>query len=84
MRSAGGSGKVQWRTTTQEEFPASGQTVEFSWAGTAEWSEAKVVLPAEGALQHLRLYLPAQKAPVEIDWITLAPATGQPQRWDFD
>ena len=83
-RSAGGAGKVQWRTAVQEAFPASGQTVEFTLTGSTEWSETPIVLPVSGSLRHLRLYLPAQKNPVELDWIELAPATGKAQRWDFE
>jgi hypothetical protein len=30
----------------------------------------------------VRVYLPAQKQPVEVDWIELK-AAGQPRRWDF-
>ena len=83
-RSAGGSGKVQWRTAEQDAFPASGQVVEFSLAASSDWSEARVVLPVTGTLRHLRLHLPAQKNPVEIDWVELTSSTGKPQRWDFD
>jgi hypothetical protein len=83
VRSAGGPARVQWRTAAQEGFLASGQTVDFAFAASGDWSEAQVVLPVEGSLLHLRLYLPAQKNPVEIDWIELAPAGGKPQRWDF-
>jgi hypothetical protein len=50
----------------------------------ADWAEAKVSLPVTGSLLHLRLYLPAQASPVTLDWVELKPATGKPQRWDFD
>jgi arylsulfatase A-like enzyme len=84
LRSAGGPAKVQWRTAAQDAFPASGQTVDFALPAGADWSEASVVLPVEGTLQHLRFYLPVQKTPVEIDWIELAPAgAAKSQRWDF-
>lgn len=83
-RTDGGRGSVQWRTTTQDGFPASGQTVDFAFAAPGDWGEAQVTLPVDGALLHLRLYVPAQKSPVEIDWIELTPAGGKPQRWDFD
>jgi hypothetical protein len=82
-RSAGGPARVQWRTTAQTEFPAGGQVVEFALPASGAAAEASIALPVAGALQHLRLYLPAQKSPVEIDWVELAPAGGQPQRWDF-
>ncbi|MBI5691340.1 MAG: sulfatase [Verrucomicrobia bacterium] len=82
-RTAGGVARVQWRTAAQAEFPATGQSVEFTLAASTEWSEARVTLPVEGSLQHLRLYLPAQKAPVEIDWIDLVSPGRAPRRWDF-
>jgi arylsulfatase A-like enzyme len=83
VRSAGGAGKVQWRTAVQEEFPASGQVLEFALVAGSDWRETSVVLPVAGSLLHLRLYLPAQKKPVELDWVELSTPTGQPQRWDF-
>jgi arylsulfatase A-like enzyme len=83
-RSAGGPARVQWRTSTQESFPATGQSVDFALVATESWSEASVVLPVTGSLLHLRLYLPAQKSQVELDWVELKPATGQPQRWNFE
>jgi hypothetical protein len=43
-----------------------------------------VVLPVNGSLLHLRLYLPAQKEPVELDWVELKPATGKSQRREFE
>ncbi len=82
-RSAGGPARVQWRTAGQAEFPAAGQIVEFALPAASDWSETRVNLPVDGSLLHLRLYLPAQKNPVELDWVELAPAGGQPQRWDF-
>jgi hypothetical protein len=75
---------VQWRTAVQDTFPDSGQTVDFALVATGDWSEAVVVLPVAGSLLHLRLYLPAQKSPVEIDWVELKSATGKTQRWDFE
>jgi arylsulfatase A-like enzyme len=83
-KSAGGPAKIQWRTADQETFPASGQVAEFALPAGADWAEAKVSLPVTGSLLHLRLYLPAQASPVTLDWVELKPATGKPQRWDFD
>ena len=82
VRSAGGPARAQWRTTTQEGFPAGGQTEEFALPAGG-WSEVTVTLPVEGALQHLRLYVPAARGAVEIAWIELAPASGAARRWDF-
>jgi len=83
-KSVGGPAKVQWRTADQETFPASGQVAEFTLPASADGAEAKVALPVTGSLLHLRLHLPAQAGPVTLDWVELKPATGKPQRWDFD
>jgi hypothetical protein len=83
-RSGGGAGKVQWRTSDQETFPATGQAVDFMLPPGGDWGEARVPLPAEGSLLHLRLYLPARDGPVEIDWIALEPAVGAARRRDFE
>ena len=43
-------------------------------------------LGVEGRLVQLRLFLPVQKHPVEIDWIEITPTGGidkEKQRWDF-
>jgi arylsulfatase A-like enzyme len=82
-RSTGGPARVQWRTAGQEGFPASGQTVDFALPAGADWRETRVALPVEGSLLHLRLYLPAQRDPVEIASIELLPAGGPLQRWEF-
>lgn len=83
-RSAGGPAKIQWRTADQETFPPTGQTVEFALPKSADWNETSVELPVKGSLLHLRLYLPAQAGPVELDWVELKSAAGKPQRWDFE
>jgi len=83
VRSAGGAGKVVWRTADQETFPAGGQTADFTVPGGPDWHDVQVELPVKGSLLHIRLYLPAAEKPVELDWVELQPAQGRPQRWDF-
>ena len=69
-RGAGGPGKIQWRTLAQETFPSEGQTVDFQLPAAKDTAaETTVILPAE-SLQHLRLYLPAQQAPVILEKVT--------------
>ena len=48
-----------------------------------EWHNPVVTIPAEGALGILRVYLPAQKQPVDLDWVELRPNLGKARRWDF-
>lgn len=79
---AGGAGKVEWLPTPQDTDKA--KSVLFNLKASEEWQELTVTLPAEGALGILRLYLPAQKEPLMLDWIAVKPTQGRPQRWSFD
>ena len=72
---AGGEGKVEWRPAPQDTAKA--RSVAFQLAA-GDWQEVKVTLPAEGPLGIVRLYLPAQKTPVQLDWIELR--SGQERR----
>ena len=81
------TGKVnlQWRTADQAGFAAKGQSKEFSIKG-GDWQNIEIKLPVKGALQHLRMFVPDSKGPLEIDWIEITPAGGkskQSERWDF-
>jgi arylsulfatase A-like enzyme len=51
------------------------QRVDFTLKG-GDWEEISVELPAEGPLGIVRLYLPMQDTPVEIDWIELTSKNG--------
>ena len=84
-KSAGGRTKVQWRTSKQKTFPT-GQVVDFTLPASAHGEEVGIELPIKGALLHLRLYLPVQTQPVDLNWVELCSSrTGaKPQRWNFD
>ncbi|MFZ4766401.1 MAG: sulfatase-like hydrolase/transferase, partial [Roseimicrobium sp.] len=59
------------------------QRSEFSLKGS-DWEEITVELRAEGPLGIVRLYLPMQEQPVEIDWIELTSKNGsKPTRTEF-
>ncbi len=73
----GGSGKIAWVPEDKKE-----RTVPFNIDG-ADWQTLNVKLPAKGSLGIFRIYLPAEKQVVELDWLELKPETGQPRRWDF-
>ncbi len=47
------------------------------------WEEVTVELPAQDSLGVVRVYLPAQAQPVEIDWIEIASARAKTTRTDF-
>ncbi len=79
---AGGAGKVEWLPTPQDTDKA--KSVLFNLKASEEWQEVTVALPAKGTLGILRLYLPAQKEPLMLDWIEVKPTQGKSQRWSFD
>jgi len=79
----GGPGKVQWVTQDQTEFPATGQTVAFTLPAGGEWQDITVDIPLTGDLRLLRLYLPADKSPVEIASIQSTGKTAKPKTWNF-
>ena len=80
-----GKANLQWRTADQAGFVVKGQSKEFSIKG-GDWQNIEIKLPVKGALQHLRIFIPVSKEPLEIDWIEIAPEGGkskQSKRWDF-
>ncbi|MCX6857212.1 MAG: sulfatase [Verrucomicrobia bacterium] len=80
---SGGAGKVQWRTATQSEFPEDGQTTSFTLQAGADWQKIEVEIPVTGVCGTLRLYLPADKAPVEIQSIHFSTHKGESKNWSF-
>jgi hypothetical protein len=59
------------------------QRIDFTLKG-GDWEEITVELPAEDPLGIVRLYLPMQEQPVEIDWIELTSKNGsKPTRTGF-
>lgn len=80
---SGGIGHVRWVTKDQEDFPASGQTIDFVLAAGNEWQDITAEVPADGQVRILRLYLPAEKADVEIESIQFISQTKQSKTWSF-
>lgn len=62
---AGGAGKIHWRTDKQETLPPE-QVVNFEVKAGGGWQEVAVELPVQGTLALFRLFLPADQSPVEI------------------
>ena len=75
----GGRGKIEWIPTGAT--PAESRSVEYQFSAD-DWQEVRVDLPADALMGILRLHLPAQNQPVDVDWIDLQSAT-KPRRWDF-
>jgi arylsulfatase A-like enzyme len=79
----GGSGKVQWKTAGQAEFPKEGQTVPFVVPAGSQWQDVTVTVPVEGQSGIIRIYLPADRAPVEIESIQFTAKNGKLRAWSF-
>lgn len=77
-----GTGRVQWRTQGQTEFPANGQTVDFEVPESTGWQDITVRVPVEGRSQLLRLYVPASNG-LDIRSIRWKAQDGKPVQWDF-
>ena len=78
--------RLQWRNKDQKTFPPTGQSTSFDVHG-GDWQELNVPLETENQVIHLRLFLPKQKQPVEIDWIDITSQGREAstnQRWDFE
>ena len=48
-----------------------------------DWQTVRIDIPAKGPLGILRLFLPAQTQPVEIDWIELQAGKAKARQWKF-
>ncbi len=79
---SGGDGKIEWLPSGAANKTEDAKSVPFVVKG-GEWQELSVDISNKESLGILRVYLPAQKQPVEIDWIQLK--TGQSnRRWEFE
>ena len=63
LSKAGGKAGIQWRCDGQKDFPAE-QVVEVDVAGSDDWQEVKLDVPAEGKIIHIRVRLPGGKSEV--------------------
>jgi arylsulfatase A-like enzyme len=80
---AGGEGRVQWRTATQETFPESTQIVTYHLSAGTKWQDVSIQLPIQGNARVVRLYLPADKSAVEVQSIQFLDKSGRKKAWDF-
>lgn len=80
---SGGKGRVHWKTDGQDGFPETGQSVNYELPAGETWREVPVDLPIKGQPQIVRLYLPADKSPVELRSIRFQDAQGGARVWDF-
>ncbi len=79
IKSGAGTSHFDWLPGgTQDKA----QSVPYSLSG-GDWQEISIAIPATGPLGIVRLYLPRQEQPIEIDWIEITPQTGTPTRTKF-
>ena len=76
----GGTGRVGWIQPRASVASEKNSAFKLS---PGDWQTVSVEVPEAVPIGILRLYLPAVQQQVEVDWIELKPATGQPRRWDF-
>ena len=78
----GGTGRIQWNTQGQAEFPRTGQSLTFELPAGKDWQEVQVTVPIKGLSRLVRIHLPGAKA-LEIQSIRWS-AKGQKEvAWDF-
>jgi hypothetical protein len=80
---AGGAGKLMWTTAEQEGDFSQNPTVAYELPGGNAWQDIRVVLPVKGTARIVRLYLPAEKSPVEIQSIKFTGKDGKNKNWNF-
>jgi hypothetical protein len=78
----GGDGKIERLPSGVATKTGDAESIPFTLKA-GEWQEVSVDVPAQGPLGILRVYLPAQKQPVELDWIELQ-ARQTNRRWEFN
>ncbi|MEO6785351.1 MAG: hypothetical protein ABI318_04385, partial [Chthoniobacteraceae bacterium] len=79
IKSGAGTSHFDWLPGGAQQ---KAQSVPFTLNG-GDWQEVSIQLPATGPLGIVRLYLPKQEQPIEIDWIEIASKTGEPTRTNF-
>ncbi len=80
IRAKAGASHFDWLANGTE---GKARRAEFTLKG-GDWEEVTVQLPATGPLGIVRLYLPMQEQPVEIDWIEINSGEGgKPTRTEF-
>lgn len=78
IKASAGASHFDWLPGGARDKP---QTVPFKLAG-GDWQELTIKVPATGPLGVVRIYLPKQDEPIEIDWIEIKSA-GKVTRTEF-
>ena len=76
-----GEAKIEWMNPGGEKKGEKPQSITYT-LNDGDWQDVSINIPGTGALGILRLYLPAQQEPIELQWIELHGA-GANKRWEF-
>lgn len=78
----GGEGKIEWLKPADKGKADANASAPFTLPA-GDWAEVTMPIPTIGPLSIVRVYLPAQQQPVEVDWIDLKGVNSH-KRWNFD
>ena len=78
----GGTGRIQWRTSEQKDFPATGQTILYKIPSGDDWQDIEVTVPVVGKSGIVRIYMPGKK-PTEFQSIEWSSEGRVGKAWDF-
>ncbi len=87
MRSStAGTGKIHWKLTDQDDFPANDQLVEYKCSAGSVWQDITVLLPITAQTAIFRLYMPQGSELTEFESITYTDQVTQKtiHTWKFD
>ncbi len=79
----GGKGSLVWKTEAQETFPEEGQVIDYTLSAAEDWQDLALELPVDGTLGTLRIFLPAEKGPVDVEMIEISAGKGKVRQWAF-
>ena len=80
IKAGGGASHFDWLPGGVQD---QAHSVPFTLAG-GDWQEVTIEVPATGPLGIVRIYLPKQDQPIEIDWIEITSNSGgKPTRTEF-
>ncbi len=79
IKAGGGASHLDWLPGGVQD---QAQSVPFTLPG-GDWQQLTIEVPAAGPLGIVRIYLPKQAQPVQIDWIEITSKTGKTTRTEF-
>ena len=82
---SGGPGLGHWKAAKQEDFPEDKQQGAFGIPAAADWQDVAVDLPVDEPTSTVRLYVPTNQGPIDLQVIEYSDAkSGKRVRaWDF-